>query len=138
MKNIKFTVHPYSIDINLRKRITEVCGDSATGKSFIYELFNSYKVLNKDTGFLCLDANNINEANILDKLKSIENGVIVIDFANHILNYKNIASFIRKDFRRNNNYILFGRNLSVTSALSELAEPLIEGNNVSIRYSFEE
>lgn len=58
--------------------------------------------------------------------------------SNHILRRKKIEQFIHKDYKRNNHYLLFGRDLPVTSAFSELAEPFIQGSSISIEYLFEE
>ncbi|MCM1222063.1 MAG: hypothetical protein NC548_47095 [Lachnospiraceae bacterium] len=138
MNQLKFKLDPYSVNINLKKRITTLRGDSATGKSFIYELLRSYNTLNPDIKCLCINISNTDKHSLIGKLENLDNSLIVIDHANHFLDSVEVEKFIRKDYKRNNHYLLIGRSLPITSALSEYAEPSIEGNNVSIKYIFEE
>lgn len=141
MKHIKFKIEPYNIDILLKKRITNLCGESATGKSLIYEMLKGYNTMNLNETYVCIDALNmfnIDADSITNKLNKLNNTIIIIDQANHFLNNYKIEQFIRKDYKKENYYILLGRTLGVVSAMSELAEPVIDGNNISIKYLFED
>ena len=51
-----------------------------------------------------------------------------------VLKNKELTEFIRKDFESKNNYILIGRSLSLNTKYTELAEPDITENKISIKY----
>ena len=85
---LKFEYMNYwNVDICLRDRITELSGDTATGKSFIYSIIDDYAKENKIQDIKCLDKSfysKLDWKEILNKLKTYKNSIVVIDQANYI------------------------------------------------------
>lgn len=123
------------IDLNLKERITILSGDSASGKTYIFNSIKRYVRQNNTNNILCINLDTINYADaIIEKIKSIKNGLIIVDEANKVLKNKELTEFIRGDFESKNNYIIIGRSLSLNTKYTELAEPDISEDKISIKY----
>ena len=123
------------IDLELKERITILSGNSASEKTYIFNSIKKYVKQNNDNNIVCINSDSIHYANaIIERLKTIKNGLIIIDQANEVLKNKELTEFIRKDFESKNNYILIGRSLSLNTKYTELAEPDITENKISIKY----
>lgn len=141
MKQIKLQTLQYNVDITLKGWLTILCGESATGKSFIYNTINNYKFINNTCDYVCIDVDNIKNKeymSVINLLKNTKDGIIIIDQANHILRVNEILEFIRKDYDSGNYYLLIGRTLPIGIDSYEFAEPIIENNIISIEYLFED
>lgn len=138
-KELKFEYMNYwNVDICLRDRITELSGDTATGKSFIYSVIEHYTGENKIQDIKCLDKSfysKLDKNEILNKLKTYKNSIVVIDQANSILRYDEIEEFISYDYDSNNYYLLIGRTLPTTTRYTEMAKPDIHDRKLSIKYN---
>ena len=87
-KELKFEYMNYwNVDIFLRDRITELSGNTATGKSFIYSVIEDYVEENKIQDIKCLDKSiysKLDKSEILNKLNRNEvDGVIFVTHYNH-------------------------------------------------------
>lgn len=123
------------IDLDLKERITVLSGNSASGKTYIFNLLKKYAKQNDDSNIVCINSDTVYYVNaIIEKLKTTKKGLIIIDQANEVLKNKDLTEFIRRDFESNNNYILIGRSLSLNTKYTELAEPNITEDRISIKY----
>lgn len=123
------------IDVNiiLNKNYTVLNGNSATGKSYLYEILSQYALENPDENILCLCIDNLNRNNpedIINQLRAMDNALIVIDQADLLFNYKNIENYIAQD--RNNYYLIMSRKFA--KKYTEWAKPVITKNNITIKY----
>lgn len=138
-KQLKFSYMNYwNVDIKLRDRITELSGDTATGKTLIYSIIEDYVKENNIKDIKCLDKDFCSKLGVnavLDILKTYKDSVVVIDQANAVLRNDGIEDYISYDFDSNNHYLLIGRSLPTTSRYTEMAKPDINGRNVSIKYN---
>jgi hypothetical protein len=140
-KELKFEYMDYwNVDIILRQRITELSGDTATGKSFIYSIIKDYVQENKINNIKCINKDtyiSLGVQNLLDMLKGYRDSIIIIDQANVILRYEEIENYISYDYDSNNYYLLIGRNLPTTARYTEIAKPNINDRRLSIKYIIE-
>lgn len=140
-KEIKFNYMGYwNVDICLRSRITELSGDTASGKSFIYNVIEDYVKENGVQDVKCLDQrffSKLDKDEILSKLKTYKNSVVIIDQANSILRCEEIDDYISYDYDNNNYYLLIGRTLPTTTRYTEMAKPDINSRKISIKYDIE-
>lgn len=134
LKNNKFN----TIDIKLRERITILSGNTASGKTYIFNEVAKYIRQNPKENILCVGLANIGyEHGIIEKIKQMNNGLIIVDQANEVLKNTELVNYIRRDFDNKNNYILIGRSLSLNTKYSELAEPNISDDIISIKYTID-
>lgn len=110
-KWIKFKVGEYSIEVELKDRLTIIKGDSGTGKSLLYKLIKeraNKKVITIDAD-KALVGNGDKTAYeiVMGLLKGNSGHLVVIDNADIILN-KQLREYIAKDVK--NQYIIFGRS----------------------------
>lgn len=92
------------IELEFNHRITVIGGDSASGKSFIWKVLKAESVL-KTLPVVCL---NYECDDILEKLKTINKKLIVIDNADMLLN-SDCKEYIGDD--ANNQYLIFSRKV---------------------------
>lgn len=132
MKNIEFRyLDAIDVDIKLRQKITVLGGNSATGKTYIFNIIKAYSTEEEINNILCLNINDFGAGNMLQRIKEVSNGIILIDQADDTLKDEEINKAILTD---DNYYILMGRNLLVNKRYSEKAAPKIENKKLSIRY----
>lgn len=140
-RQLKFEYMDYwNVNIELRDRITELSGDTATGKTFIYNLIDDYAKENDIQNIKCLDKDFYTKLGVeafLEMLKTYKNSIVVIDQANSILRYDKVEDYISYDYDSNNYYILIGRTLPTTTRYTEMAKPNINGREISIKYIVE-
>ncbi len=102
--NISFKADPFTYDLNFDDRITLVGGDSATGKTFLYEVLEDLRLTDE---YKAIKMFNYKTDNLLDVIRKCRSNFIVIDNADILIN-DDIRSFINFEF--SNQYMLFLRN----------------------------
>lgn len=102
--NISFQVNPFEYDLSFTSRITMVRGDSATGKTYLYQMLEDVKQLEK---YNSIKLFNYQSDDFHISLRVCRNRFIVIDNADTILEEEDIK-FI--NFEKSNQYLLFLRN----------------------------
>ena len=134
MKQIKFEAYDMKVDITLKDLITILDDDTATGKTYIYNIIKMYSDMNKESKILCLNRafKNMSEELLIQYIEQSKAEIVVIDNANSLINNKKVTDFICLD--RERYYLLIGRSLYVNTKVSELAYPVINNNNISIEY----
>lgn len=101
---IEFKATPFSYFLEFSSRITLVRGDSATGKTYLYQNLEDVKLLPQYHNIKLL---NYKSDNFHDELVKCRNKFIVIDNADILLTDKD-KQFI--NFEKSNQYMLFMRN----------------------------
>lgn len=101
---IEFNAYPFSYRLEFETRITLVRGDSATGKTYLYQLLEDLKMTEE---YCKIKMFNYKSDNFHNELKECRNRFIVIDNADTILNDHD-RKFI--NFEGSNQYLLFLRN----------------------------
>ncbi len=101
---IIFQANPFSYLLEFTNRITLVRGDSATGKTYLYQMLEDVKLLDqyKDIRLFNYKTDDFHEV-----LKQCRNKFIVIDNADVLLDDED-RRFI--NFEQSNQYMLFLRN----------------------------
>lgn len=103
-KLIEFEAQPFSYFLEFTSRITLVRGDSATGKTYLYQMLEDLK-LTDEYGEIKLF--NYKSDEFHQELAKCRGKFIVIDNADTILNDED-RTFI--NFEKSNQYLLFLRN----------------------------
>lgn len=103
-KNIVFKADPFSYDLTFDDRITLVGGDSATGKTVLYEMLEDLRLTDD---YKAIKLFNYKSDNLLESIKQCKGNFIVMDNAD-ILVDDDIRKFINFEF--SNQYMLFLRN----------------------------
>lgn len=103
-KTITFKADPFSYDLTFDDRITLVGGDSATGKTVLYEMLEDLRLTDE---YKAIKLFNYKTDNILESMKQCKDKFIVMDNAD-ILMDDEIRKFINFEF--SNQYMLFLRN----------------------------
>lgn len=103
-KNIAFKADPFSYDLTFDDRITLVGGDSATGKTVLYEMLEDLRLADD---YKAIKLFNYKSDNLLESMKQCKDKFIVMDNAD-ILMDDAIRQFINFEF--SNQYMLFLRN----------------------------
>lgn len=101
---IEFQAFPFSYSLRFEDRITLVRGDSATGKTFLYQMLEDLR-LTKEYGAIRLF--NYKTDDFHGNLIKMKDSFVVIDNADTILNEED-RKFI--NFEYSNQYMLFLRN----------------------------
>ena len=102
--HIKFSANPFCYELYFSSRITLVRGDSATGKTYLYQMLEDVKQMEE---YQKLKLFNYKSDDFHTSLQSCRNKFIVIDNADTILEDED-RSFI--NFEKSNQYLLFLRN----------------------------
>ena len=119
-------------DLDIRKHITQVLGDSGTGKTLFASLLDLDRRGGEAIGKIRYP--NVYVARGTDILSSLSHSLIVIDRGDKILNDAFIE-YIRRDF--NNVYLIFARgSFSLGLSPNYFGEFVRQGNVVTIKYSF--
>lgn len=133
-KELKFVYMDYiTVDIVLKHRKTVLNGKSATGKSYLYTIIDQYAQEENRKDILCLNVDNVDTDDIeytINKIRKIQDGIIVIDQADNILWNKDLYEHILLD--RSNFYIIMSRKYY--ERYSELAKIQISKKCISIKY----
>jgi hypothetical protein len=103
-KNIAFKADPFSYDLTFDDRITLVGGDSATGKTVLYEMLEDLRLTDD---YKAIKLFNYKSDNLLESIKQCKGNFIVMDNAD-ILVDDDVRKFINFEF--SNQYMLFLRN----------------------------
>ena len=111
---IEFQAFPFSYSLRFEDRVTLVRGDSATGKTFLYQMLEDLRLTKE---YEAIRLFNYKTDNFHSSLAKMQKSFIVIDNADTILNEED-RKFI--NFEHSNQYMLFlrncdGLNLSVGS-----------------------
>jgi hypothetical protein len=139
-KEIKFRILDTTVDLKLRSVKTVIDGDSATGKTYLYNMMSLYSEENKDSKIVCInkDESLIRDTEILnlilDKITKMRDYVIVVDNADYIFSeHPELLKGVRRDTK--NCYIIFGRGCA--GMISDLADIIVENNKIEIKYFIE-
>lgn len=101
---IKFQAAPFSYDLEFTERITLVRGDSATGKTYLYQLLEDLRMTKE---YQAVRLFNYKTEAFHDNLKKCRDNFVVIDNADLLLDDED-RRFI--NFDASNQYMLFSRN----------------------------
>ena len=98
---IKFEADPFSYFLEFADRITLVRGDSAAGKTYLYQMLEDLRMTRE---YQAIKLFNYKTENFHDNLKKCKDRFVVIDNADLLLNDAD-RSFI--NFDCSNQYMLF-------------------------------
>lgn len=101
---IAFEANPFSYSLEFLSRITLVRGDSATGKTYLYQILEDVKLLDQ---YKDMKLFNYKTDGFHEELRQCKNKFIVIDNADILLDEED-RRFI--NFEKSNQYMLFLRN----------------------------
>lgn len=129
-----------SFNLDIRKPITQIYGDSATGKTLLVNFIRNEK---RNSKFNAGSINDLSNIFVFDDivtesdLSDIKNSLIVIDRCDLILSL-NIVDFIVED--KSNNYLLFSRtSLPLGLSPNYYGEFVHDfDNNIIISYKYSE
>lgn len=129
-----------SFNLDIRKPITQIYGDSATGKTLLVNFIKNEK---RNSKFNAGGINDLSNIFVFDDivtesdLSDIKNSLIVIDRCDLILSL-NIVDFIVED--KSNNYLLFSRtSLPLGLSPNYYGEFVHDfDNNIIISYKYSE
>lgn len=122
-KAIQFLASPFRYTLRFSDRITLVRGDSATGKTYLYQMLEDLKQLDQ---YKAIKLFNYKSDDFHVELKKCHDKFIVIDNADTILNDDD-KFFI--NFEKSNQYLLFLRNCDGLNVSAESFTVLKEENN---------
>ena len=124
-KKITFKAAPFLYDLSFDDRITLVGGDSGTGKTVLYNMFEDLRLTDE---YNAIKLFNYRTDNIAENLKKCRNSFIVMDNA-YILIDDDIRRFI--NFELSNQYMLFLRNCDGLN-VSDRSFKMLQFNNNKI------
>lgn len=101
---IKFEADPFSYFLEFADRITLVRGDSATGKTYLYQMLEDLRMTRE---YQAIKLFNYKTEDFHENLKKCKDRFVVIDNADLLLDDKD-RRFI--NFDSSNQYMLFARN----------------------------
>lgn len=133
-KELKFLYMDYvNVDIELKSKKTVINGKNGTGKSYLWNIISQYAMEENRKDILCLNVDNVDTDDIeytINKIRKIQDGIIVIDQADNILWNKDLYEHILLD--RSNFYIIMSRKYY--ERYSELAKIVSDKTHISIKY----
>jgi predicted ATPase len=121
-KTIEFKANPFSYSLEFGSRITLVRGDSATGKTYLYQMLEDLKLLSE---YSAIKLFNYKSEDFHSKLRECRNRFIVIDNADILLEEQD-RNFI--NFEKSNQYLLFLRNCDGLNLSADSFTILVEDN----------
>jgi hypothetical protein len=138
MKDINLKSGDYTIELNLRSDITIITGDTATGKTFLY---NKIKDADNTEDIILINYDFVktkgNYDAMVDCIKRSMNKLFVIDNADAIQRKDDtIMLAINNDL--NNTFIVIGRHPELIYNISDMAEVNISDNKITLNYIFDE
>ncbi|MCI9634133.1 MAG: ATPase [Ruminococcus sp.] len=101
---IRFQAAPFLYSLEFTERITLVRGDSATGKTYLYQMLEDLRLTEE---YRAIKLFNYKTEDFHENLKSCKNNFVVIDNADILLDEED-RRFINFEFE--NQYMLFLRN----------------------------
>lgn len=122
-QKIEFQAAPLQYKLEFASRITLVRGDSATGKTYLYQMLEDVRQLEE---YSAIRLFNYKSENFHEDLQSCRKKFIVIDNADTILTEKD-RKFI--NFERSNQYLLFLRNCDGLNLSADSFTVLEDVNN---------
>ncbi len=120
---ILFEMKPFKYHLNFSARITLVRGDSATGKTYLYQMLEDIRMTEQ---YKEIRLFNYKSDDFHDNLKKCRNKFIVVDNADILINDED-RRFI--NFERSNQYLLFMRNCDGLNLTADSFTVLNEENN---------
>lgn len=120
---IAFEMKPFRYHLEFSSRITLVRGDSATGKTYLYQMLEDVRMTEQ---YKEIRLFNYRSDDFHDNLKKCRNKFIVIDNADILINDED-RRFI--NFERSNQYLLFMRNCDGLNLTADSFTVLNEENN---------
>lgn len=120
---IMFDAKPFSFQLEFNNRITLIRGDSATGKTYLYQLLEDVRLLDE---YHDIKLFNYKSDNFHEELLKCKNKFIVIDNADILLNDED-RKFI--NFEKSNQYLLLMRNCDGLNLAADSFTVLDEKDN---------
>lgn len=130
-----------TFDLVIRTPITQICGESGTGKTFLVNHINNERRNSSFNSFgssnaIAFDMSNIDSLSV-ERLMALNHSLIVIDRCDLLLTDTRIIDFISRD--RNNHYLLFSRTaLPLGLSPNYYGEFVFKGGVISIYYRYNE
>ncbi len=121
---IKFQSIPFLYDLKFVDRITLVRGDSATGKTYLYQMLEDLRLTKE---YQAIKLFNYKAEDFHESLRKCNENFIVIDNADILLNDED-RRFI--NFNKNNQFLLFLRNCNGLNLSAESFTVLNKQGNV--------
>lgn len=120
------------IDLEFKSELTIICGDSAVGRTFIYNLLSEEPSKDKIIFINYLTPSDILEYIVLSG--KIKNRLIVIDNADILLSEERVVNDIRND--NSNQYIVMMRKYdSLTKSQKNIARLIKRENKLMLYYT---
>lgn len=120
------------IDLEFKSELTIICGDSAVGRTFIYNLLSEEPSKDKIIFINYLTPSDILEYIVLSG--KIKNRLIVIDNADILLSEERVVNGIRND--NSNQYIVMMRKYdSLTKSQKNIARLIKRENKLMLYYT---
>ncbi len=120
---ISFEMNPFRYQLVFSSRITLVRGDSATGKTYLYQILEDVRMMDE---YRKIKLFNYKTEDFHDNLKKCKNVFVVIDNADILINDED-KRFI--NFETSNQYLLFMRNCDGLNLTADSFTVLNETNN---------
>lgn len=135
IRYLKAKAYGRDIELELKDRCVLVEGNSGSGRTLVFDVFNEISYINKS--ILCINAEILRNAKKTFKQykANAKNKVIFVDNADLILTADARKSIVKDD---SNQYVIFGRNskgLPVTN--SSFAEVADDSKKITFIYPFE-
>ena len=135
IRYLKAKAYGRDIELELKDRCALVEGNSGSGRTLVFDVFNEISYINKS--ILCINAEILRNAKKTFKQykANAKNKVIFVDNADLILTANARRSIVKDD---SNQYVIFGRNskwLPVTN--SSFAEVADDSKKITFIYPFE-
>ena len=128
---IYFKADPFIYDLVFEDRITLVGGDSATGKTVLYEILEDLRLTDE---YRSIKLFNYKTSNFEDEIIRCKNCFVVVDNADILINDK-VRRFINFDI--SNQYMLFLRNCDGLNVSGKSFKVLVtDGNKVMLKEEF--
>lgn len=133
------TYNGFTVDFDIRKPITQLLGDSATGKSFISNMIAEYKKSedsnNTDVVYTFNNIEVINRKKDLDLIEKPNAELIVIDRGNFYLTENDIS--LIQDNKKEKDFLIIARGLPNLDLTPNYIAELIEQNGTfHLTYKF--
>ena len=116
MKRIEGQIFDYTLNLEINESLTLITGDSAVGKTLIFNYIDRQSFINKQLKCINIQYteklrknNERLENTVYKQIKGCKNSLVVIDNADVLLGAKTRQYII---FDSNNTYVLFGRNVN--------------------------
>ncbi|MCR5402804.1 MAG: hypothetical protein K6E91_03175 [Butyrivibrio sp.] len=133
---IRFHDNVY-IRLVIRGRITQIYGESATGKSllgYVIKATENYNMNNHDIDYDVSNIMCIDSKDKIDAIKGMTGGLIIIDRADAFLSQEDV-SYIRND--KNNTYLIMSRcNLDLGISPNYYAELVNNDGVIELKYEY--